>query len=743
MISKIQKTNLIDRITKIRLLSGTKIIPDEILGAAENLLINKQLGRPLTIFRPAVPSLPVGGRDGKDLERTFQELLEDLEVLYKAVENLSLNHADLYELLIARDSLITLGISDVTARVNTLLAQLSVISKDSITTDFHRLDDIDFARTTADVDIIEGSASLSPDNTFSRSYPHQKIKVIKETGNTQPGSRFLNVFNPSNSSFWYSYLNTDDVYEIIISLTGADYDKGDTEEVPVNGIRIDTITSLKLSVDWSPDGYNWHSLNPTVERVIDKLANISFETVTVGYLRLKIRKHLTNEVGIRNITFMERAHALSAAIYSNLYVTNKPIRNLSFRLNANIPAGTRVNSFISQAYDGPWIPVGRDIVTFDNLQDIRITLDNFSALSSGSYFYKAEVPDPYLLPETGELVVGSEQVLIKAFPYDWGVEQAPNRIPELSDWDNPNGIVRGGTFSPLGDIGNSSELTSGFYTERNPLAYDVLGDSFYNVIVVSQSDGNFLLQPGYNYNLEVMMYASTPKTITNCKIGLVNYGGAASAIILPHAVYLNSVKVYEGTKSVTSVDEITDSMTLNIEHGWNRYNLCMQLPLGVELDHSDGSNGVSSGAIHLYFQPCLYTPSRASVYGIDSIQAYNAPWTKVSELFLKYSVSPGNKTVWAWDIEESNGNVVGVLFNHNPLNPAPGRLGYSTGQSYYTIDGLNAPQASDINLFYTVERVNTSQNPRHLYVRLELEKSESVYSIPQVYGYSIIINPVV
>lgn len=750
MIARLQKTALVEQVLQETLQAG--IYPDRnaILQEAERRLGRRQFGAPFTQFRAAVPGLPIGGRDGRDLARNFQELLADLELLYTALFQLSTRAIDLYDLFSMRRDSLSLKMAQLKVEAGTLLAQVNAASRDSVGDSFNTLEHTDQDRTNAFVDLDEGAVNLKPDSENSVSYDGSRIRVVRTlrpAGASDQGQPFSAVFSPYRTDAWYAQVPNGATYEIQVSVTGADYDAGDTAEVEINALRIQPTGPLRFTVQWSPDGRNWHDLDPVLDTVVTDQRTFHFETITVGYLRFRMagagNTSGASVIGIKRLELMARGYNLSTSFYSTEWKFADPIHTVVASLETEVPFGTKIDSFLAQNADGPWVRISSGPIHFGNVLDQKVDLTAFAPESDAGRIYYAAIPDKYVLPESGELWAGADQVELSAFPYDWGIGMERDHLPAREDWDSPKGMVRSGVFSPRGDLTLNEAGADSFADDRNPLAIQSANDRTYGVLCLTEPDGTWVLQPGYNYRLRAYIFCTSPQTLEDQKLGIINpedSGGTRTAIVAPHSLFLNGNKIYERKNCAVSVDLLNDTYaaTLPLQQGWNMLELLVQLPTDLEVKRTTAGSGVSSGQILLLFQPDLFTQADANW---EEVRAYQAPWKKVSEFDLRYNVAPAVKEVWSWRLDPTDASVSGVLFNHNPGNPVSGTVDYVDETGYYTIDGLAAGRIAKLELRYTVERTDVNGvEPRSLWFRSELSKEEGTPQVPRLLAYSLLVN---
>ncbi|HYT44376.1 MAG TPA: hypothetical protein VEP90_18755, partial [Methylomirabilota bacterium] len=286
MIGRLQKSKILEQIIQAKMRFGRFPYLRDVIPTVNEFLKGRRLGAPLANLRPVVFGQPIGGSKGTDISSTFNELRDDLVLLYTALVDLAARNIDIYDIFAARRDRLTAKIRQVKLDIQTLLAQNSAASRSSITESFHTLDNIDLIQTTAKIDLIEGSASLPPNNSTSVKYNGTKIKLIKSIlppGGTQVGPSFQNIFSPYRLDAWYASLPVGSIYEAQVNVTGADYEKSNAEEVSVNAISIQPTGPIHIEISWSPDGQNWYSMNPAATITTSDVYTFHFTPISLGF----------------------------------------------------------------------------------------------------------------------------------------------------------------------------------------------------------------------------------------------------------------------------------------------------------------------------------------------------------------------------------------------------------------------------------------------------------------------------
>jgi hypothetical protein len=768
MIARLQKTKLISKYLLKQLREGTFPTVSETLRRVEEELDQRTFGTPLTRIRPAVYGYEVGGRLGTDLYDTNVELREDLDLLYQATLEEANRVLDIYNIFTVRRDRLSSRLAQFKTEVGTLLAKTSAGNHTSVADSFNNLDYVDLDQTTAYVNLSEGCATLPTNNTQSVRYDGGRVRVTKETletlpegdeftgtnaslGTTRVNAAFEKVFSPYRVDAWFMEIPKGKTFQAIVNVTGADGQQGQEEEVWVNSIRLEPTGPLFIRVDWSPDGFNWHSLSPELRANLSHSQTFHFAPIRVGYFRFRIRPvEESRVVGLRTLQFFQRGYSSNASLYSKAWQFNRPVHTVVAELEQEIPFGTRLSAYVAQNEDGPWLPVGEGPVALNKMipYTVEINLTEKEADVTPALYYRQLIEfsvNP--LFESGEMTAGTDQVQLSAFPFDWIVHQDREHIPSKDDWNPAKAQVRSGCFRQGEDL-DSGEITSGYFTTtKNPLITASAGGQEYLALAILPSGSStFVLQPGYNYRLRTYLWCPEPVTLDRQRLGIVNTGASGSTSVGAFSLYVNQDKVYESktfVASATALSGSTNQATFSLNRGWNELEIYLQLP--SDLDDLEAANSSSIGSsIYLYFQPQIFAAQRTSVLGVETVRAYEKSWQQVSEFDLRYNTPPGVENVWSWLIsrdEDTEGNAMGVLFNHDPAN---GRAvsASETDTPTQTLDGVNAGQRADLKLLYNVPQPDEDLEGGGsvLYFRADFTRDQTAIAPPILHSYRLITN---
>lgn len=756
MIGRLQKNKVLEKLIRIRMRAGRYPYLRDLLPTVAEFLRGKRLGAPLFSTRPALQGHVIGGAKGDDIALTFSEMREDLVLLYSAIIQLAARSVDIYDIFGVRRDRTMLKIRQLRMDIQTLLAQQGAASRASVTEAFHTLDNIDLLQTTAKIDLTEGACSLPPNNFNSIKYDGSKVVLVKSllpAGGEQPGPSFQSVFSPFRLDAWYASLPVGQQFEAQVNVTGIDYEKGGSEEVAVNAIGVEPTGPTHIIIDWSPDGLNWYKLNPVAEATIRDSHTFHFDPVNLGFLRFRIKhseeitasaQGQTRPVGIKRIEILKRGFTNSAALYSNEFTMPETINTVVMELEAETPLGTKIVPYVSLTDSGPWTQIkDGQPATFDTRvwNDLPVNIVEAEQVGVPQTMWRFKVPDSQPpLPNTGDMVAGRGQLQISAYSFDWRLQGDPYHIPDIKDWTSPLAELRTRTFAPIGVVGAVSGIASTDFTNNHsPLASDNT-DFGYMVLAIIGGDGQFSLQPGYNYRIRAYAWANAPVTLENQRMAVINTGGTANTKVAPISVYINGNKVYQNQVAATALSDLSSAAyqaTIPLVQGFNTIELLVQLPTTL----AAGTNGLAATDVFIYFQPNLFSSNLQNDLKIDYIQAYLSPWKRLSEFNLRYNTPPAVREVWAWDENLADGLDAGklqyVLFNHDPTNSTDTIS--TPNQSFQTIDGYNYGDPTTLFVRYPSDR-NLDTLSTSLFVRADLFQDVGVSSPPVLRSYRLIVN---
>lgn len=752
MIGRLQRIRLLNQLLGEQMQRGRFPSLGDVLAQVTGYLKGRRFGSPLAQLRPAVTGQPIGGPRGADIQLTFEELLEDLRLLFRAQIELASRSLDLYDIFTTRRDRLALKLGQLRVQAQTALAQQAAGSRTSVLDSFTTLDFVNLDTTTAQIDLAEGVCSLPPDQLRSVRYDGSRVKVVKTvlpTGAQERGHTFQGVFTPYRLDAWYATIPAGGVYETQVNVTGADYSLGGADEVALNAITIEPTGPLHVRIDWSPDGFNWQSLDPAPAQMIRDRTTFHFAPVRVGFLRFRFQRvpgsaaantGRLQPIGIKRIELLAKGFSSSATLYSREFRFTEAVHTVVAETDQETPIGARINSFVAQTADGPWTPLLGGPVTFDTIQWQEVVINSLAEEQPGvpATMWLAEIPAAAQpLPNTGELIAGRNQVQIAAFRFDWRQLGDHDHILEPSDWERSLGLSRSGVFVPAGAL--DALAASGFIGAKNPLGVsDPTGADSFMTLALVQGDGATVLQPGYNYRLRTYLWCSAPATLERQKIGIVNpaaNGGVESARVAPVSVFVNDSRVYQQLQAATSVNALSGSRylaTLPLIQGWNKLEVMLQVPA----DLAAGANGLATQNVHLYFEPNLFSQNLAQDLKIDYIQAWQDPWKQVTEFDLRYNVAFGAREVWAFKFDNAANLTSALLLNHDAVNSA-GRD--TLHPAYVTLDGTSAGYPVNHTLRYPVEQ-SLATDQRALFFRADFLMDPGASAPPILRSYRLIVN---
>lgn len=744
--SKILAESMLNRMRGGEAPSVTRALPD-----VSAFLNGRRFGAPHTRLRPAVLGQPIGGPRGDDIQVMLEELLEDLKLGYGALIAMASRTIDQYDIFAVRRDRLTMRANQLRLNVATLLAQQSAGRRTSVVDSFNTLDFVDPDRTTAQIDLDEGICTLPPNASNSIRYDGTRVKVVKSLappGTVLGGPPFEVILSSYRLDAWYVGLPVGTTYEAHLNVTGADYEKGPSEEVPINAIRVDPTGPMHIEIEWSPEGLNWHKLSPAIAQTIRDKTTFHFNPVNLGFLRVFLRHseeitasavNETRPIGMKHLELMARGFTSVASLYSTEFNFTEPVHTVVAELDFDKPFGTQIISYIAQAEEGPWVRLEGSPVIFDTVvsNEERVDANSVAEEVPGNpatmwLFQIPEARQP--LPESGELIAGRGQIHASAFKFDWKLTGDPSHIPELPDFETPAAVVRTGVFRSLGELGG---LASDAFTDgKNPVASDSRTGG-YMVIAIVQGDGDFALQPGYTYRFRTYVWCPTPITLERQGIGVVNprtSGGSGGVAVAPLSLYVNGRKVYQKETCATQLSELSGSAfqtTVALKQGWNSLDLYTQLPADLDA----GVAGLATANVYIYFQPNLFSTNLTEDLGIEYIQAYQEPWRRYSEFDLRYNVPLLKREAWSWKLDITDNIYTHVLLNHDPTNSVERTSPHATFQ---TLDGVLAGYQVDLILRYPSARTDITATS--LFFRSEFVQDGSASSPPVLRSYRLITN---
>jgi hypothetical protein len=752
MIGRLQRIKLLNQIVGEQMQGGRFPSLGDSLSQVTGYLKGRRFGAPLAQFRPAIMGHPIGGTKGNDIQLTFEELLDDLKLLFAAQVELAARSVDLYDIFGTRRDRLALKMAQLRLSAQTALAQQAAASRTSVVDSFQTLDFVNLDTTTAQVDLSEGICCLPPDQSSSVRYDGSRVKVVKTilpTGGRERGHTFETVFSPYRLDAWYATIPVGSTYEVHVNATGADYSQGETDEVTLNAVTIEPTGPIHVAVDWSPDGFNWHNLSPAPSQTIRDRTTFHFNPVRVGFLRFRLTHSeevatsnagRQKPIGIKRIELLAKGFSSSASLYSNEYRFTEAVHTVVAQSDQETPVGTRIVSYVSQSAAGPWTQLVGGPVTFDTIQWQEVLINTLAEEQSGvpATMWQAAIPEAAQpLPNSGELIAGRGQVQLSAFPFDWRQLGDHDHILEQEDWDRKLGMIRSGVLIPAGALGDLN--SDGFTSAKNPLGTDDRQDNeSFMVLTLVQTSGQFVLQPGYNYRLRAYLWCSTPVTLENQRIGVVNpsaHGGLGNTKVAPVSVFVNNTKIYQNQTATTHVNLLSGSQylaTIPLVQGWNALEILMQVPADLAL----GQNGLATQDVYLYFQPNLFSQNLSQDLKIDYIQAWQEPWKRVTEFDLRYNTALGNREVWAFKFDNALNLTSAFLLNHDPMNSANQAVLHP---SYTTLDGTSAGYPVNLILRYPVE-IPMATDQRALFYRADFLMDPGAVAPPILKSYKLIVN---
>lgn len=749
MIQRLQKIKLVNNIIKKYYLKG--IIPEvkNILDIISTKYQNKKFGEPFF-----TPNLALFGstRKAEDIKSNFVEIQEDFEILNESILELDTTYRDITNLSYNKYLSKKQKLIELTEKLNYLTNKESSSFIGSFYDVFRNTSKINLSKTKGIyVDTKLGNATLSPSLEGIYKLNTENITVVNETKPDNfkliSGS-ILSGFNLIENQY-YQILLDNNTYSFELNLTSKEIIKGSGNEVYLNKINIDPISSYNLKIEYSTDRLNWNTLVST-----DVLGYNSFDFEPVWTLFLRFSFTGRGSIGYRSIELFNVDTGSYGELFSNQFLSTYPIYQLDFSYDQNTPYGTSIEHFISTSPENGWTKITKGSFFFgpDTYNKLIIDSSGFvvdNTNNPSSLYCYSVTGNPTAIYSTGELFRGYGQVKVDCFGFDYSSFSDPNHIPRIEDWINPPGVVSSCYMSPSGTTSTVSFPTTG--TSSFIFNYTNSTQTYWGVSCQARhSSGGTnvsLLTDKHSYKLTTYLYSDRDILINNFGGGIyikdptnptTPPSNVSNSLTIGWSMYINSERVASdnkyyspatipGSGSMTSDDGYT--FPVNLKQGWNKIELLTYVPDSTYLD-SRLKNGWN---IMLLFRPNIFNFSLSSSDSFSyapaateyPIWADGITLKKVSEFYLENIVKPWDFSSWAWRVSSTSGTVASFLLNYNPM--------YSTDSK--TIDGRYKGSPTKFLLKYNYNNTNFNS---FYYKAVFSRTSQSTHS-PKLTGYKFTV----
>ena len=443
-------------------------------------------------------------------------------------------------------------------------------------------------------------------------------------------------------------------------------------------------------------------------------------------------------------------------------------------LSAAVPPGTALAWDVSTVGpDGPWSPAtfGSPLVLRANAQN---TVDLRSAspdvLSLGYYVFPLSAASSV---RPAVFSAGQGQAKVSAYQYDWAQEKDPLHAPHLSDWDSPKGVVRTvpmGSGPPVhGERGTSPAWTAaerlsagsclGAYSDDHDWSTRAL-----TALTVTGPDpaNPSVLRPGHNYRFSWAVYAADGAYLPSVPVGFWAPDGVPGRPACPFSLCINGASVYQADEGFSDYRELSGPPagfgTLPAQYGSGRGTALPSGPAGAAWPPYCGRMNVTLRPGWNTIEVLLYVPTQTALgrcaalvfgpdllsdtatledeAGISEVRGWRDEWPQSSEFDLRLSAPAAVQEAWSWK-SGANGEVVGVLLNHDPAASETGAV---------SLDGALSGSVRAHRITYAAAARAASSvspgadpDPRQVWVRATLTTSDPAHS-PFVSAFSVTAN---
>lgn len=777
MIAIRQKLKAVADATTALLKNGVSPDTTSVLKLAAKARGMQPWGAPLAKLRPAYPGGKIGGKDGRDIERTYEEIRQDIQTLYEEMVDTAGASLAGYNKFSARAAVLRSRILTCLQKAGYEYTRVTTGGEICLSDTFTSGDSVDFAATNAELDFTGGFVTLpiSPANVQAIQLDNSYV-VSVETN--QFASDFMEAFDGDSTKVWTANLNGDK-YVVRVKLQSTEATK------LANAIAVDPITQIGITIEYSNDNYNFYTL--VENKKIASYTKFHFDPRTMTDLRFSITA--TGAAAIRSIQLLKSAYETQAVLQSKILLaknaffelmphTNQyvPISSMQVMVDADIPTGTRIDAYVapvtlSNGTDGTDVtpvPVVSSFrrVTGDRIwfaaseqQRSSVSTAGFTPELSGSettHVYKHAFPNTsvpiassaklYKGGQLGDAYGQSGQFLVEY--YNIGELASGDYVPTAEDW-NTSAAKQRGYFSPTIDypasidplVSNSDILlanqTNGSTTMLTEAQnYYQQGKGEYTegvrsrlVIGIVGNDSARLLTAKGMYRFSTWVWCPEDLSYANQPCFCYNLGGLGTPSIAPYTIYLNGGLVasdkYAHSANYLVEEDLDEKLaSFHYKHGWNNLEIYVYIAdTTIGVTQADGTK-VSSSAVGIYITPSPYYIARTNPEVI--VRAHKDPLRRVDEFTLRHSSALMDDTIWALSGEA----LPSILLNTNPATRVPSAL-------YF--DGIHMPEDPAFSVEYRTDAA-TANRPVGVVFRAVLSRDANSSQVPRLLGYSIVAN---
>lgn len=554
-----------------------------VLNLIRNRMQGSSFGSPLTKIRPAVIGSLIGGEDGKDINRTFYEIKEDLETLFEELYSAESDQISSYlSNLMRKESLIqrlTSLNSEAQQSVETKSAGGNLIIGDS----FNSLSQIDMDISTIEPVLSQGYVTIPRAGSETRRFNSENIVI--SSINYPSGSRIYgdpnSILNDYSDDALIIESDSSDIStEIILTL-----DPSLVSSYQINRLYISLSGPTNVSLYYSNDLSNWNNICENQKVVSER--TFDFQSANVNYIKIIVQG---STVGIKRFVLFYLKHHLSAQLYSQEYQIpiGLGINQISFSSITDIPAGSNI-SFTGMkkvGSDSDWTLF--DIANTTFLLDQDEISYSFSSFKREDEIIPGSISNLYFglignlengsginvsTPNfnKGILRKGKDQFLVEAFLLDRNLLPDGVVNPILSDWSNTNLNILSGFTNLISNLdcnsmqGNTSDS---LYGNNTFLCQASVGQDLYSnnamYFSILPYDANYTMQPKYNYKFTAWIYSQDNQVLYDQKAFILNPEFTTLDTDLLVDTKIANLSIYLNNENIFSTNEAVRPITDNI-----------------------------------------------------------------------------------------------------------------------------------------------------------------------------------
>lgn len=767
MLSTRQKINAINKVIKGLLEEG---VYPTLYDIVERLkpYSRRGWGRPQAVLRPAIDGQKIGGEDGRDIERTYDEIRDDLITYMNELVGSADAILSNYWMFEARKDILKRRLMHLIQAAESNITASALGGKAVFRDTFNNAELVDLAKTTAELNLDGGYVTLPASLNALQPVSISSASVTSESyPNTKPHGKITDALTDAGNTGWYASLEGG-VYTCIIRLASS------TKEV--NGLYINPLAPMHVAISYSNDNYNFYPFQEPINETIRQERSWTFKPVKIASLKIEITG---KDVGIKqlklmSIGFEERARLESVVHQArDLFGNVVPIDSVSLEVDSHCPPQTDIQYYVQPIYagadlPGSWTKIGNKPTFLSSSNIVTMTMSGNGSTNpfrpetttgDVSRFYIAAVKDNPVV-ESSRMIKGGDpnggglgQLFLEYAEHDWEkVDLDPNHTPTPEDWYT-FGAVSSGYIRPITQDANAMKAMESAadplqtcYTElaiRNNCICEAttlegISDARRDWLTIGIIGGTIPRQPGNkmlasNGNYRITTYVYTPQDMVLADKPCLLYnpideGGEGSPVIAPFRIYLNDELVADVREAwsgnITGDDLTAYGVTYAYKAGWNKLEILIHYTGRTSADNAALPVGqkIANRGVGIYIAGNPYQLARENP--AIKVQAHPTEIKRVSEFALRQLVRPGDETCWAWTDTAPERD---IILNYNPLTTTSSEL----------FDGFNRYESPTLTLTYYKP---PTERPIGLRFRADLSKEPGAPGLPKLHCYKLIIN---